>query len=159
MCVFMRGWMEYTHTNTCTATCATLQTRIPTHTHEQLTVMYLTSISVFFSSSVTISLWNLLNFRSCWGTGQKRGREHTAMIRNLSGGWSATLCHKDDSTRIKWRNEEWWSFGVDWYVCAGVTAKSKVELMNESETKRGNSNRHLSLSPVRSLWFAPAFSH
>lgn len=58
---------------TCTHTC--------THAHTQklLTVMYLTSMSVFRSSSVIISLWNLLNFR--WGGGgdkrEEMGRRHT----------------------------------------------------------------------------------
>lgn len=35
-------------------------------------------------------------------------------------------------------------------MCAGVRAKSKVMLMNESETKRGNAHRLLSISPF--LW-------
>lgn len=42
------------------------------------------------------------------------------------------------SQREKWR--------VYRCVCAGVRAKSEVALMNESETKRGNAHRLLSLS-------------
>lgn len=33
-----------------------------------------------------------------------------------------------------------------WCVCAGVIAKSKVVLMNESETKRGNAHSLLTFS-------------
>lgn len=49
---------------------------------EILTVMYLTSMSVFLSSSAIISRWNLLNFRRRrkeWGRSKRR--EHMQMIR------------------------------------------------------------------------------
>lgn len=58
-----------------------------TGTEKILTVMYLTSMSVFLSSSAIISRWNLLNFRRGgvrrreeWSGGSKR-REHMQMIR------------------------------------------------------------------------------
>lgn len=48
-----------------------------------LTVMYLTSMSVFLSSSAIISLWNLFNYRRRrW----KVEEERTAQIRNWVEG-------------------------------------------------------------------------
>lgn len=64
-----------------------------TRAQKLLTVMYLTSMSVFLSSSVIISLWNLLNFR--WGgegARERRGEKDTLVNIHLMGGWSATVC-------------------------------------------------------------------
>lgn len=53
-----------------------------------LTVMYLTSMSVFLSSSAIISRWNLLNFR--WGGRGRRGR------RGVGRGIKETRTHAND---------------------------------------------------------------
>lgn len=53
--------------------------------------------------------------------------------------------NRENTVSLKERNGER-SFRVYGCMCAGVRAKSEVALMNESETKRGNAHRLLSLS-------------
>lgn len=108
--------------------------------------MYLTSMSVFFSSSVIMSWWNFLNFR--WGRGGTWGERENRLVNiNMTrrmGGLSAVLslaANRKNNWSLKVRNGEW-SFGV--YGCAGVRAKSKVVLLNESVAKRGNAYSPLS---------------
>lgn len=62
--------------------------------------------------------------------------------------YSLSVANRENTVSLKERNREW-SFRVYQCVCAGVTAESKVALMNESETKRGNAHRLLSVSPFR----------
>lgn len=69
VCVFLRGLHG--------VLLQQKERRTHTDTHGLLTVMYLTSMSVFLSSSVIISLWNFLNFRwGGWWTREERGRRH-----------------------------------------------------------------------------------
>lgn len=107
--------------------------------------MYLTSMSVFLSSSAIISRWNLLNFRRGgvgWRGGGARGserREHMQMIREQACGMEpvAPLLSTGGGRRraVSARRA---------IIRAGIAARPQGRvpsvssaLVNESETKRG----------------------
>lgn len=119
------------------------------HAPKLLTVMYLTSISVFLSSSDIMSLWNLLNCRWGGGARERRGEEDTPVIINLMGrmkcsSLSASLSAGTQGERGRSQREKRraavWSGSVrarracrgGWW---GFRAQSEVVLLNESETK------------------------
>lgn len=116
---------------------------------ELLTVMYLTSMSVFLSSSDIISRWNLLNFR--WRKRRRRERRgeeerHTDDYK-LDRRMKCYSLSAANTRRVSQRE----SVHLE-CICAGVRAESEVALMNESETKRGKcpqTSLQLSLISVR----------